>query len=220
MRKYFMGNFTSGQPIHDFIRLITEHPAMSRVIAIPTPHTLADQVRACRKGDERAMHWLFRQLAPKMLGVCRRYLYRLDLAEEALSSGFARAFDNMGSLREDHRFEGWLRAIMVRECIDTLRREKRYLFQEDPLDLPEAAAPASVEHQMATADLLELIDGLPAGYRTVFNLYAVEGYSHPEIAQLLGISENTSKSQYKKAREAIQSRMVATDTKATSYGSC
>lgn len=193
---------------------------MSRVIAIPTPHTLTDQLRACRKGDERAMHWLFRQFAPKMLGVCRRYLYRQDLAEEALSSGFARAFDNMDSLREDVRFEGWLRAIMVRECIDTLRREKRYLFAEEVDLLPESMAPASVEHDLAAAELLVMIDQLPTGYRTVFNLYAVEGYSHPEIARMLGISENTSKTQYKKAREAIQTRMVARGEKTTSYGPC
>jgi len=164
------------------------------------------------------MHWLFRQFAPKMLGVCRRYLYRQDLAEEALSSGFARAFDQMDSLREDVRFEGWLRAIMVRECIDTLRREKRYLFAEDADLLPESAAPATVEHDLAASELLVLIDQLPAGYRTVFNLYAVEGYSHPEIARMLGISENTSKTQYKKAREAIQTRMVAQGAKTTSYG--
>lgn len=194
-------------------------PDMSRVVVLRSVHTLADQVRACRRGDERAMEWVFRQLSPRMMGVCRRYLYRHDLAQEALSGGFARAFDQLDTLREDQKFEGWLKAIVVRECIDTLRREQRYLFAEDPGLLPDIGLAPVGEDAMAAGDLLKIIDALPAGYRTVFNLYAVEGYSHGEIADMLGISESTSKTQYKKARAAIQTRLPEA-SKETSYGSC
>ncbi len=192
---------------------------MSKIIAIRTSHSLPDQVAACLKGDEKAMRWVFQQFAPKMLGVCRRYLYRIDLAEEALSSGFARAFSNLNTLREINRFEGWLKSIMIRECIDTIRREQRYFFTDDPVDLPEHARPASIEGQLAAADLLVLIDQLPSGYRTVFNLFAIEGFGHSEIAEMLGISESTSKTQFKKAKAAIQARLELVQENQSSYGS-
>lgn len=193
---------------------------MSRIFSIRTSFSLTDQLVACQKGDEKAMRWVFQQFAPKMLGVCRRYLFRIDLAEEAVSSGFARAFNNLHSLREYTKFEGWLKAIMVRECIDTVRREQRYLFSDDPLELPEQSFAASIEDQLAAEELLRLIDQLPTGYRTVFNLFAIEGFGHSEIADMLGISENTSKTQFKKAKSAIQQRLAETLQKNKSYGSC
>ncbi len=192
---------------------------MSKIIAIRTKYSLPDRVVACLKGDEQAMRWVFQQYAPKMLGVCRRYLYRTDLAEEALSSGFARAFSNLNTLREINRFEGWLKSIMIRECIDTLRKEQRYFFTEDAADLPEHSCPATIEGQLAAQDLLVFIDQLPSGYRTVFNLFAIEGYGHGEIAEMLGISESTSKTQFKKAKATIQARLGLMHENKTSYGS-
>ena len=193
---------------------------MSKIIALSSRDHLDRLVVACRKGDERAMREVFQRLSPKMLGVCRRYLYRIDLAEEALSAGFARAFDRLRELRKVDQFEGWLKSIVVRECLDTLRREKRYQFTEDPADLHLPGPPSPGDSNLGAQELLQLIDELPTGYRTVFNLFAIEGYGHAEIADLLGISPNTSKTQYHKARAALRERMAVQPDKEKQYGSC
>lgn len=209
-----------GQPSEHGLRLLDEHTTMSKIIAFSKSDNLVKRLSDCRKGDERAMRWIFEEYGPKMLGVCRRYLHRNDLAEEALSSGFARVFDYLHTLREDLRFEGWMKSIMVRECIDTIRREKKYWQVDDPDSYVNLSTHEVVDSGVHAEDLLNLIDTLPAGYRMVFNLFAIEGYSHREIAEMLGISENTSKTQYKKSREAIQARMdIQKKTKNYSYGS-
>lgn len=153
-----------------------------------------------------------------MLGVGHRYLGRIDWAEEAVSSGFAKAFDHIRTLQDPGKFEGWLKSIIVRESIDLLRREKKHRFAED-IEIATHVPSVNSLDGIHAAELMKLIDTLPSGYRTVFNLYAIEGYTHQEIGVLLGMSENTSKTQYKKAREAIQSRMGNYATKEKCYGS-
>jgi RNA polymerase sigma factor (sigma-70 family) len=192
---------------------------MTRIFTLSRHRRPEDDLQACRGGDQAAMRRVFDQLAPKMLGVCRRYLQRLDLAEEAMSSGFARAFRHLDTLRDNDRFEYWLKSIMVRECIDTLRREKRYRFEEELEPLLMDNGQADVHSLLQAEDLLKLIDAMPHGYRTVFNLFAIEGYSHQEIAGMLGISESTSKTQYKKAREALRLKMNGASLKKTTHGS-
>lgn len=191
---------------------------MSRIIPLHKHHSPDDQVRNAGNGDQRAMKWLFDKYAPKMLGVGHRYLGRIDWAEEAVSSGFAKAFDHIRTLQDPGKFEGWLKSIIVRESIDLLRREKKHRFAED-IEIATHVPSGNALDGLHATELMKLIDTLPSGYRTVFNLYAIEGYTHQEIGVLLGMSENTSKTQYKKAREAIQSRIGNYANKEKCYGS-
>lgn len=192
---------------------------MSKIVTIHAQPALQVWVEASRSGDERAMRKIFDHLAPKMMGVSRRYLYRIDLAQEALSTSFARAFNRLQELRQTNQFEGWFKSILIRECIDTLRREKRYAFQEAPEENIQAVLTDSPMTNLAAQDLMNLIDALPTGYRTVFNLFAIEGFGHKEISDMLGISENTSKTQYFKAKAAIRDILEQRKQKETHYGS-
>ncbi|TYZ10576.1 sigma-70 family RNA polymerase sigma factor [Hymenobacter lutimineralis] len=172
-------------------------------------------LEACRQGEARAQRLLYDRLAPKMLTTCRRYLRNPDDAEEAMMSGFVKVFRGLGSFRHEGSFEGWVRRIMVRECLNVLGRHEPLLLAFDDCPGLAPALPAAAETDLHTADLLALVQALPAGYRTVFNLFALEGYNHPEIAALLGISEGTSKSQLSKARTLLQRRVAALSLSST-----
>ena len=171
----------------------------------------ADLIAACQRGEPRAQRQLYERLAGLMLTVCRRYLRRREDAEEALLLGFAKMFRALPTYRGEGSFEGWVRRIMVNQALMELRRREPLTLSFDDFAQPEnlAVAPATADTQLQADDLLALLAALPAGYRTVFNLYALEGYGHHEIAALLGISEGTSKSQLSKARALLQRRLAA-----------
>ena len=150
-----------------------------------------------------------------MLGVCLRYVRRREDAEEALLSGFTKMFRALSQYRHEGSFEGWIRRIMVNEALGMLRRKEPLHMAIDDLTYDVPATAAEAESQLNAADLMGLLADLPAGYRTVFNLYALEGYTHPEIGELLGISEGTSKSQLSKARAMLQRRLLLANQTAT-----
>nr|WP_221898744.1 RNA polymerase sigma factor [Robiginitalea sp. SC105] len=162
-------------------------------------------IKRAQAGHREAQQQLYEQWSPKMLAVCRRYIRDLHFAEDVMIEGFVRVFKNLGTFRHDGSFEGWIRRIMVRQAIDFLRKKQFVVLDET---LPETP-----DHTVGESDFLELrqihelIDALPEGYRTVFVLYVVEGYKHPEIAELLDISESTSKSQLYKARKLLQEQL-------------
>lgn len=165
---------------------------------------------ACQRHDPRAQRLLYEKYASQMLAVCKRYVRDADDAEDVLAEGFVKVF------RYLHQFEGrgalgaWIRRVMAHEALRFLRRRGPLTTQlEDDFVARTAVEPAAAEHDLAAADLWRLLDTLPAGYRAVFNLYAVEGFSHPQIAEVLGISEGTSKSQLFKARAMLQKRINA-----------
>ena len=172
--------------------------------------TEADLIAACVRGEHRAQRQLYDQLAGLMLTVCRRYLKRREDAEEALLLGFAKMFRALPNYRFEGSFEGWVRRIMVNEALMQLRQREMMTVSFEDFGQPEnlATTPATADTQLQAEDLLHLLATLPAGYRTVFNLYALEGYGHQEIADLLGISEGTSKSQLSKARAMLQRRIA------------
>lgn len=155
-----------------------------------------------RSGNREAQHALYESMAPTMLAVCRRYIPDLHYAEDVMIEGFVKVFQRLESYRFEGSFEGWVRRIMVRQAIDFLRKKQFVVFEEE--------VPEPVTIQWQSSDFLEveeiekMIDSLPEGYRTVFVLYAVEGYKHSEIAAMLDISESTSKSQLYKARKLLQ----------------
>lgn len=192
---------------------------MSKIVNMRTAPALQHWVEAAQSGDQRAMRMIFDHLAPKMMGVCRRYLYRIDLAQEAVSTSFARAFNKLDELRETLQFESWFKSILIRECIDTIRREKRHAFDDLADEVTITVAENGIVSDLAAEDLLNLIDSLPVGYKTIFNLFAVEGFGHREIAGMLGISENTSKTQYFKAKAAIREHLEQGKQKESHYGS-
>ena len=141
-----------------------------------------------------------------MFGICLRYLKNQMDAEEVMLTGFVKIFQHIGQFQNKGSFEGWMKRIMVNEALGFLRKkEPMHLAIEK--DVLQVATDANAEQDLATEDLLRLLHELPAGYRAVFNLYAIEGYSHKEIGEMLDISEGTSKSQLSKARCMLQRRL-------------
>lgn len=156
------------------------------------------------KGDRRAQHQLYELFSPKMLGVCRQYLKNNDLAEEVMLSGFFKMFTHLKDFKNEGSFEGWIRRIMVNESISQLRKDKKLHFISETEIENTAEHSTFIETELEEADIQKMIDSLPDGYKTVFILYAVEGYKHSEIGELLQINENTSKTQLFKARKMLQ----------------
>lgn len=164
----------------------------------------AQLVKALQKADPKAQWQVYEKYSSRMLGVCMRYVGDRMSAEDVLVEGFMRVFDRIDQFKSEGSLEGWIRRVMVNEALGYLRQRKRLL---DDVDLDEAhGVPDSspMDHSLETQELMNIIEGLPTGYRTVFNLYAIEGYSHAEIADLLSISESTSKSQLHRARALLQ----------------
>ena len=142
-----------------------------------------------------------------MLSICRQYVKNNDLAEEVMLTGFLKVFTHLKNYAAHGSFEGWIRRIMVNESISQLRKDKKLLFRDDIEIENSMSQVAYVETELEVAEIQLLIDALPDGYKTVFVLYAVEGYKHGEIAELLQISESTSKTQLFKARRMLQAKV-------------
>ena len=158
------------------------------------------------KQDRRAQQQLFEQFSPKMLGVCRMYIKDLQHAEDVMLGGFFNAFSHLSAFEDKGSFEGWLRKIMVRESISFLRTQKKVEFSED-LPAGNLESLNAIQVNIDVEHIQRLIDELPEGYRIVFVMYAIEGYKHREIAELLKIDEGTSKSQLFKARKMLQEQL-------------
>ena len=168
----------------------------------------AQLVKALRKDDPKAQRQVYDKYSARMLGLCFRYICDEMAAEDVMVEGFLKVFGKIDQYSGEGSFEGWIRRIMVNEALGYLRKQKRIL--EDTLSEEAANIPdyASADQNMEAEELLKLIEELPVGYRTVFNLYAIEGFAHIEIAQMLGVTESTSKSQLHRARALLQ-KMVS-----------
>lgn len=167
------------------------------------------------KQNREAQHLLFELHAPKMLSVCRYYIKDVHTAEEVMLNGFFKVFKYLKSFKNNGSFEGWIRRIMVREAISHLRKKKAIEFAVESEQIHEDYS-YSIESNLAIAELQQVIDSLPQGYKMVFVMYAIEGYKHNEIAELLKISEGTSKSQLFKARQMLQKKIKELNN--SSYG--
>ncbi|WP_254562903.1 RNA polymerase sigma factor [Dyadobacter diqingensis] len=168
----------------------------------------AQLIKALRQEDARAQRQVYEKYGPRMLGVCFRYLGDEMTAEDVMVEGFLKVFGKIDQFSGDGSFEGWMRRIMVNEALGWLRKRKQ--MPEDILSDEAANIPDYnyADQNIETQELLDIIEKLPVGYRTVFNLYAIEGYAHSEIAELLGITESTSKSQLHRARALLQKMVV------------
>ncbi len=143
-----------------------------------------------------------------MLTVCRRYISDTDMAEEMMLSGFVKVFGKIDQYKVEGSFQGWIRRIMVTTCLEWIRNN-RQLYKEVDLDeINPAVDFETADQRLEAEDLMQMIQELPQGYRTIFNLYAIEGYNHKEIAEQLEISVNTSKSQLSRARSLLQKKLV------------
>jgi len=163
--------------------------------------------RGCVSKNPAAQKLLFERFSRKMMGVCIRYADRTDEAEDMLQNGFIRVFEKIESFRGTGSLEGWIRRIMVNESLTHLRKNKIMKINIDIDDVQFMISgnnPLTGGENLNEKDLLKMIQQLPTGFRTVFNMYAIEGYSHKEIGEQLGISEGTSKSQYSRAKIHLQ----------------
>jgi RNA polymerase sigma factor (sigma-70 family) len=167
------------------------------------------------KQNREAQHVLYEIHSPKMLSICRYYIKDVHQAEEVMLNGFFKVFKYLKSFKNEGSFEGWMRRIMVRESISYLRQKKRIEFVAEDQYIEHDYA-NNINTTIAVAEIQQVIDRLPEGYRMVFVMYAIEGYKHQEIAELLNISEGTSKSQLFKARQMLQKKIKEQNN--SSYG--
>lgn len=163
-----------------------------------------DLIVGCLEGNRRMQEELYRRFSSRMYAVCLRYAGNAEEAEDILQEGFIKVFKKLDSFRREGSFEGWIRRIFVNTAIEHFRR-KRYLMpvtekEENTIE----GKYLSVLDDLAARDIMALVQELSPGYRTVFNMYVVEGYTHKEIADMLGISEGTSKSQLSRAKVILQ----------------
>lgn len=169
-------------------------------------HNLA---RALKQGDKKAQTHLYDHYSGLMLGICLRYMGDRMAAEDVMLRGFMKIFEKIDQFNFKGSFEGWIKRIMVNEALMRIRATKNHEVNLEDVAASHFETKASSD--LEEADLLKMIESLPLGYRTVFNLYAIEGYSHSEIAENLGISEGTSKSQLSRARAMLQSKLSHQD---------
>ncbi len=174
-------------------------------------------IDGCRKGSRGFQEALYERYSRKMMVVCLRYAKSTAEAEDILQEGFVKVFNALKDFRQESKLETWITRIMVNTALNS-QRKKLYLYpmvDVENIDVPEDEASISGIHFM---QLLEMIQSLPHGCQVVFNLFAIEGYNHKEIAELLGISEGTSKSQYARARSLLQARILKESTYYEKYG--
>ncbi|MGI8600000.1 MAG: RNA polymerase sigma factor [Chitinophagaceae bacterium] len=161
-------------------------------------------VKDCLKEKPAAQRELYDLFAPPMLGVCFRYTKSIADAEDVLQDGFVKVFRSLHQYKFEGELGGWIRRIMVTTALNYLKKNSRYqselLYDNDQL---HAIAAENPEVKLNSKELAELIRQLPTGYQTIFNLHAVEGYTHVEIGVMLGIHEGTSRSQYARARSLL-----------------
>lgn len=163
----------------------------------------------CLNNDALAQKELYNRYSPKMLAVCYRFAHNREDAEDMLQEGFIKVFSQIHTFRNQGALEGWIRRIIVHTCINTLKKNKKFaenvdLIYASSVQVREETVPSI----MQTKQLIDCIRMLPIGYRTVLNLYAIEGYSHKEIGEMLDVEESTSRSQYTRAKQMLEEILV------------
>lgn len=194
------------QPILSFTHL----PCVvnQNMLQIKRSKTEEKLLEGCRKGDRKAQRDLYEKYASLMFSVCRRYISDSAEAEDVLVCGFTKVLSKIDQFKGDGSFEGWIRRIMVNEALSYIRKNKSMYLEVEIEKADREPDYNQVQDQLEVEDLQKMIARLPSGYRTVFNLYAIEGFSHKEIAKKLGVSENTSKSQLSRARGHLQKLLI------------
>ncbi|RXR20654.1 RNA polymerase sigma factor [Flavobacterium amnicola] len=157
------------------------------------------------QNNRQAQHKIYSKFSSKMLSVCRQYVKDVHQAEDVMITAFMKVFVHLKNFENKGSFEGWIRRIMINECISFIRVQKQVKFIDDENYFEETTN--NIESQLSVEDIQFLIDQLPDGYKMVFNLYVIEGYKHHEIAKMLSINEGTSKSQLSHARKMLANQI-------------
>ncbi len=165
-------------------------------------------IEGCKRGDRHAQKLLYERFSGKMFALCSRYIKDKMEAEDVLVKAFTKILDRINQYKNEGSFEGWVRRVMVNESLSYLRRNKSMYVETDIEAADKEPNFERLENELEAQDLLKLISELPSGYRIVFNMYAIDGYSHKEIGEELGINESTSKSQLSRARAVLQKRLI------------
>ncbi len=174
-------------------------------------HTISesDLIRGCIEGDRQMQEELYNRFSGKMYAVCLRYANNSEDAQDLLQEGFIKVYRNLHRFRAEGSFEGWIRRVFVNSSIEHYRKKSLQLSRvSDKEEGTIEDTDTSALDSLAEKDIIKLIQDLSPGYKTVFNLYAIEGYSHKEIGEMLGISEGTSKSQLARARSILQKKVA------------
>jgi RNA polymerase sigma-70 factor (ECF subfamily) len=163
----------------------------------------------CLQNDAGAQRELYTRYSPKMLSVCYRFAHNREDAEDMLQEGFIKVFSQVHTFQNKGAFEGWIRRIMVHTCINHLKKNKKFnesvdIIYANGVQVREESVPSIVQAKQ----IVECIRLLPLGYRTVLNLYAIEGYSHKEISGMLDVEESTSRSQYTRAKQMLEDILI------------
>ncbi len=174
---------------------------------------IPDLIHQCLKGNRSAQKHLYNSYAPKLLGTCMRYARDKAEAEDFLQEGFIKVFHHLKDLRDTSQLEAWMNRIMITTALMHLRKQQPVLT--DPVTqadwVPEPYEAETITDTLSREDLLALVQGLPPGFRAVFNLYAIEGYSQKEISEELNITTGTVKSQYARAKQWLQQEVKTLD---------
>jgi RNA polymerase sigma-70 factor (ECF subfamily) len=186
-------------------RFVIEAPKQRMVENI----NIQEVIDGCVEGKRKYQYKLYQMYASKMMGLCMRYAQNQAEAEDILQDGFVKVFGHIHKFQPYGPFEGWVRRIFVNTAIEYYRQRRKFLINDIEIENQDFEFNENVVDSLAAEEILGLIKEMPDGYRMVFNMYAIEGYSHKEIADELGISVGTSKSQYSRARSYLQRQMAA-----------
>jgi RNA polymerase sigma factor (sigma-70 family) len=170
--------------------------------------SIEDLIEGCIKEDRVCQRELYNMFARKMMAICMRYAKDRMEAEDMLQDGFIKVFDNVSAFKKEGSFEGWVRRIMVNTALNKIRSRKNEFDEIDDVSLNFSFDDQLIE-KMSEKDILDIIATMPLGYKYVFNLYAIEGFSHKEISESLGIEEASSRSQYSKAKKYLQQKIIS-----------
>jgi len=163
-----------------------------------------DLINGCLRRDRNAQKLLYDTYSSKMYGLCYRYVKDSMEAQDVLVTSFTKIFEKIDQFKQEGSFEGWIRRIVVNESLTSLRKRRSMHVETELEQADNDPNYKNASDHLEAEDLLTIVNELPTGYRIVFNMYAIDGYSHKEIAEYLGISENTSKSQLSRARTYLQ----------------
>ncbi len=193
------------------MRLYKQKLILHFVKVIPLFKNESQLISRAVKNNREAQRLLYEKFAGKMLSVCRTYIKDLHHAEEVMLTGFLKVFTHLQDFKSEGSFEGWVRKIMIRESISFLRVQKDFEFRDEAIEDGRQSFD-SFQTEIDAEHIQQLIDELPEGYKVVFVMYAIEGYKHQEIANILNITIGTSKSQLFKARKMLQEKLILQNT--------
>jgi RNA polymerase sigma-70 factor (ECF subfamily) len=163
-------------------------------------------IERCLSNDPRGQEAFYKAYSAKMFGLCLRYCHNYSEAQDILQEGFIKIFRSLGTLKNPEAVDSWVRTVIINTALNHYEKHIRQMEKEALLndDMTDATIPADALSKLSHGELLRIIQGLPAGYRTIFNMHVIDGYEHKEIAEMLGISVGTSKSQLNRAKKSVQ----------------